>query len=223
MIQAQHICKSFGTLGVLKDICFEAADGEVVSIVGASGAGKSTLLRILGTLSRPDSGTVTIDGRDIYSLSEKQMSRFRNRRIGFVFQSGNLLPEFTALENVMIPALIRGDRRHEASERASQLLAELGLAARLEHKPQMLSGGEQQRVAVARALVNNPSVLFADEPSGYLDSRTKAELHNLFFSLRDKYGVTIVTVTHDRDLAAMSDRILEMSDGRFLVSGEGNV
>jgi lipoprotein-releasing system ATP-binding protein len=216
VISALHINKSFGTLQVLKDICFTASGAEVVSIVGASGAGKSTLLQILGSLSKPDSGRVEIDGVDIYSLSSAELARFRNRKIGFVFQFNNLLPEFTAQENVMIPALIAGRSRREAAEAASALLSELGLGERLSHKPSELSGGEQQRVAVARALVNNPAVLFADEPSGNLDSKTKGELHRLFFDLRDRHGVTIVIVTHDRDLAALSDRVLEMKDGRFV-------
>lgn len=216
MISALHINKSFGTLQVLKDICFKAETAEVVSIVGASGAGKSTLLQILGSLSRPDSGTVEIDGVDIYSLSSSELASFRNRKIGFVFQFNNLLPEFTALENVMIPALIAGRGRREAAAAAEVLLVELGLGERLSHKPSELSGGEQQRVAVARALVNSPAVLFADEPSGNLDSRTKEELHRMFFDLRDRHGVTIVIVTHDRDLAALSDRVLEMRDGQFV-------
>ena len=216
MISALHINKSFGTLQVLKDICFTAEAAEVVSIVGASGAGKSTLLQILGSLSKPDSGSVLIDGVDIYALSSAEMARFRNRRIGFVFQFNNLLPEFTAQENVMIPALIAGRSRREAAEAASALLSELGLGERLSHKPSELSGGEQQRVAVARALVNNPAVLFADEPAGTLDSKTKGELHRLFFDLRDRHGVTIVIVTHDRELAALSDRVLELKDGQFV-------
>ena len=216
MIQAQNIGKSFGTLKVLKDISFTASDAEVVSIVGASGAGKSTLLQILGTLLRPDSGSVTIDGTDILSLSGNELARFRNRTIGFVFQQHNLLPEFTALENAMMPPLIAGSSRREAAEAAEKLLRELGLGERLNHKPAQMSGGEQQRVAVARALVNNPSVLFADEPSGNLDSNTKKELHQLFFDMRDRHGVTVVIVTHDRDLAAMSDRTLEMKDGQFI-------
>ena len=216
MISALHINKSFGTLQVLKDICFKADTAEVVSIVGASGAGKSTLLQILGSLSRPDSGTVEIDGVDIYKLSSSELASFRNRKIGFVFQFNNLLPEFTALENVMIPALIAGRSRRESAAAAESLLSELGLGERLGHKPSELSGGEQQRVAVARALVNSPAVLFADEPSGNLDSRTKEELHRMFFDLRDRHGVTIVIVTHDRDLAALSDRVLEMRDGQFV-------
>lgn len=216
MISAQHIDKSFGTLRVLKDICFDAAPAEVVSIVGASGAGKSTLLQILGSLSRPDSGTLTIDGVDVFSLSEKEMAEFRNRRIGFVFQAHHLLPEFTAVENVMIPALIAKRPRNEAKKAAEELLTTLGLAARFTHKPSELSGGEQQRVAIARALVNGPKVLFADEPSGNLDSRTKGELHRLFFDLRDKFGITIIIVTHDKELAAMSDRVVEMQDGQFI-------
>lgn len=216
MIQALNIEKSFGTLKVLKDISFTASNAEVVSIVGASGAGKSTLLQILGTLLRPDGGSVTIDGTDILALSGDALARFRNLKIGFVFQQHNLLPEFTALENAMMPALIAGRSRKESATAAEALLCELGLAERLHHKPSQLSGGEQQRVAVARALVNNPSVLFADEPSGNLDSNTKKELHQLFFDMRDKHGVTVVIVTHDRDLAAMSDRVLEMKDGQFI-------
>lgn len=216
MIKASHIYKSFGTLEVLKDICFTAKAAEVVSIVGASGAGKSTLLQILGTLSRPDGGSVEIDGTDILALSGKELAKFRNTRIGFVFQAHHLLPEFTALENVMIPALIGRKSRKEAEETASGLLQTLGLGQRLNHKPSQLSGGEQQRVAIARALVNGPKVLFADEPSGNLDSRTKADLHNLFFELRDRFGITIVIVTHDPSLAQMSDRVVEMRDGQFI-------
>lgn len=216
MIVAEHIKKSFGTLVVLKDICFQADAAEVVSIVGASGAGKSTLLHILGTLSKPDSGRVTIDGTNVLALSDKELARFRNTRIGFVFQAHHLLPEFTALENVMIPALIAGKSRKEASWDAFELLGQLGLAERVNHKPSELSGGEQQRVAIARALVNRPAVLFADEPSGNLDSKNKGELHRLFFDLRDRYGITIIIVTHDKELAALSDRTLEMKDGEFV-------
>jgi len=216
VIVAEHIKKSFGTLVVLKDICFQADAAEVVSIVGASGAGKSTLLHILGTLSKPDSGLVTIDGTNVLALSDKELARFRNTRIGFVFQAHHLLPEFTALENVMIPALIAGKSRKKASSEAMELLEQLGLGERTNHKPSELSGGEQQRVAIARALVNRPAVLFADEPSGNLDSKNKGELHRLFFDLRDKYGITIVIVTHDKELAALSDRTLEMKDGEFV-------
>ncbi|MBQ0025040.1 MAG: ABC transporter ATP-binding protein [Bacteroidales bacterium] len=216
MIKANHICKSFGTLKVLKDICFTAQSAEVVSIVGASGAGKSTLLQILGSLSRPDSGSVEIEGVDVFSLSDKQLARFRNTMVGFVFQAHHLLPEFTALENVMIPALIAKRSRRDAENSAKELLSTLGLGQRLTHKPSELSGGEQQRVAIARALINSPKVLFADEPSGNLDSRTKADIHNLFFELRDRFSVTVVIVTHDRSLAEMSDRVVEMHDGQFV-------
>ena len=217
MIQAKGIEKSFGTLKVLKGIGFEVGKSEVVSIMGASGAGKSTLLQILGTLSTPDAGSLLIDGVDVFHLSGKELSEFRNKRIGFVFQFHHLLPEFTALENVMIPAFIAGRSRKDAEAAAKELLTELGLSERFTHKPSELSGGEQQRVAIARALINRPAVLFADEPSGNLDSKTKDELHNLFFKLRDKYGQTIVIVTHDPDLAAMCDRELYMVDGQFSV------
>lgn len=215
MIQATSITKSFGQVKVLRGIDFHAADGEVISIVGASGAGKSTLLQILGSLSRPDTGKVLIDGTDIFSLSSNALADFRNRRIGFVFQLHHLLPEFTALENVMIPALIAGTNASEARKQASALLTSLGLGERTGHKPSELSGGEQQRVAIARAVINRPGVIFADEPSGNLDSNTKRDIHQLFFDLRDRFGQTVVIVTHDRDLAAMSDRMLEMKDGLF--------
>lgn len=217
MIEVSHIGKSFGTLAVLKDVSFSVADAEVVSIVGASGAGKSTLLQIMGSLLRPDTGTVKIDGTDIFSLSQGKTALFRNRKIGFVFQFHNLLPEFTALENVMIPALIARRPVKEAREQARALLAEMSLSERLDHKPAELSGGEQQRVAVARALVNSPAVLFADEPSGNLDTRTKRELHELFFTLRERHGITIVVVTHDGELAGMSDRSIQMQDGQILL------
>lgn len=216
MIQAKGIEKSFGSLKVLGGIDFSADKSEVVAIMGASGAGKSTLLQILGTLSTPDKGTLVIDGTDVLKLDGKNLADFRNRRLGFVFQAHHLLPEFTALENVMIPAFIAGRSRNDAESAARALLADLGLAERLGHKPSELSGGEQQRVAIARALVNNPSVLFADEPSGNLDSKTKEELHRLFFTLRDRYGQTIVIVTHDPDLAKMCDRSLYMVDGTFV-------
>lgn len=215
MIEAAGITKSYGSVKVLRGIDFSASDREVISIVGASGAGKSTLLQILGSLSWPDTGKVLIDGTDIFSLSPDALADFRNRRIGFVFQFHHLLPEFTALENVMIPALIARKSSAEARKRATELLSDLGLGARTGHKPSELSGGEQQRVAIARAVINNPSVIFADEPSGNLDSRTKKDIHKLFFDLRDRFGQTVVIVTHDRDLAAMSDRMLEMRDGLF--------
>lgn len=216
MIQAKGIEKSFGTLKVLKGIDFSAQKAEVVAIMGASGAGKSTLLQILGTLSTPDAGTLVIDGVEVSSLRGDRLAEFRNRRLGFVFQFHHLLPEFTALENVMIPAFIAGRSRKDAQAEATALLTDLGLSERLNHKPSELSGGEQQRVAIARALINRPAVLFTDEPSGNLDSKTKAELHRLFFDLRDKYGQTIVIVTHDPELAAMCDRSLYMVDGQFV-------
>lgn len=216
MIEAKGIEKSFGNLKVLKGIDFNAEKSEVVSIMGASGAGKSTLLQILGTLSTPDKGMLRIDGTDVTTLSRKEISTFRNRKIGFVFQFHHLLPEFTSLENVMIPALINGASESDAKKRAAELLDTLGLAERATHKPSELSGGEQQRVAIARALMNKPAVLFADEPSGNLDSVTKAELHQLFFRLRDELGQTIVIVTHDPDLAKMCDRSLFMRDGVFI-------
>lgn len=216
IIEAKSIVKSFGSLQVLKGIDFGVGKGEVVSIMGASGAGKSTLLQILGTLSTPDSGSLTINGTDVLALSGKELSAFRNKEIGFVFQFHHLLPEFTALENVMIPAFIAGRSDRDAKAAATELLTELGLKDRVSHKPSELSGGEQQRVAIARALINKPAILFADEPSGNLDSVTKAELHKLFFDLRDKFGQTIIIVTHDPELAAMCDRSLFMRDGLFV-------
>ena len=217
MIRATSITKSFGQVTVLRGIDFQADDREVISIVGASGAGKSTLLQILGSLSRPDTGKVLIDGTDIFSLSSDALADFRNRKIGFVFQFHHLLPEFTALENVMIPALIARTGASEARRQASDLLSSLGLGHRMEHKPAELSGGEQQRVAIARAVINRPSVILADEPSGNLDSNTKKDIHQLFFDLRDRFGQTVIIVTHDRDLASMSDRMLEMKDGLFFI------
>ena len=216
MIQTKGIEKSFGTLKVLKGVDLQVGKSEVVAIMGASGAGKSTLLQILGTLSTPDGGSLVIDGVDVLRLDSRKLAEFRNRRLGFVFQFHHLLPEFTALENVMIPAFIAGRPKAEAEAAAKALLTDLGLGERFTHKPSELSGGEQQRVAIARALINNPSVLFADEPSGNLDSKTKEELHRLFFSLRDKYGQTIIIVTHDPDLAKMCDRSLYMVDGQFV-------
>ncbi|MBQ3259807.1 MAG: ABC transporter ATP-binding protein [Alistipes sp.] len=216
MIKAQNIHKSFGSLEVLKGISLEVAKGEVVAIVGASGAGKTTLLQILGTLSSADCGTLEIDGTEVTSLGDKTLSRFRNEHIGFVFQFHHLLPEFTALENVCIPAFIAHRDRSEVEARARELLDMMGLAERMNHKPSQLSGGEQQRVAIARALINNPSVLLADEPSGNLDTRNRDEIHRLFFDLRDKLGQTVVIVTHDEGLAAMADRKITMSDGEIL-------
>ena len=216
MIQAQGIEKSFGQLKVLKGIDLHVGKSEVISIMGASGAGKSTLLQILGSLSSPDAGSLLIDGVDVMRLKGKSLAGFRNLKVGFVFQFHHLLPEFTALENVMIPALIARRSRKEAKEEARQLLSDMGLSERMNHKPSELSGGEQQRVAIARALINKPSVLFADEPSGNLDTKTKEEIHNLFFTLRDKYAQTIVIVTHDPDLAKMCDRSLYMVDGTFV-------
>ena len=219
IIEARGIRKHFGTLEVLKGIDFSAEAHEVVSIMGASGAGKSTLLQILGTLSTPDGGSLSIDGQDVLSLKGDALAAFRGRRIGFVFQAHHLLPEFTAEENVLIPALIAGVPMKEARAKAVRLLGEVGLHARLDHKPGELSGGEQQRVAIARALVGDPAVLFADEPTGNLDSATKQEIHRLLFSLRDRLGQTIVIVTHDPELAALCDRTLTMRDGQFVDSG----
>ena len=215
IIQAKGIEKSFGNLKVLKGIDFEVKKSEVVSIMGASGAGKSTLLQILGTLSTPDAGSLVIDNTDVLSLGSRALSEFRNRRIGFVFQFHHLLPEFNSLENVMIPGFIAGRADREVRAEAKRLLEALGLAERMDHKPSELSGGEQQRVAIARALINSPAVLYADEPSGNLDSATKADLHKLFFELRDRTGQTIVIVTHDPELAAMCDRTVHMRDGLF--------
>ncbi len=217
MIKATDIKKSFGSLCVLKGVNFSADKAEVVSIMGASGAGKSTLLQILGTLSTPDSGKLEIDGIDVTSMSQNELADFRNAKIGFVFQFHHLLPEFTALENVMIPALIGKKSEKQIKSRALELLTELGLKDRVSHKPSELSGGEQQRVAIARALINDPKIIFADEPSGNLDSVTKEEIHKLFFTLRDKFGQTVIIVTHDPDLAKMCDRSLFMRDGQFSV------
>lgn len=216
MIKAKDIRKSFGSLEVLKGISLEVSKGEVVAIVGASGAGKTTLLQILGTLSSVDGGSLTIDGVELSGLSDKALSRFRNERIGFVFQFHHLLPEFTALENVCIPAFIARRDRAEVEAKARELLEIMGLKDRMEHKPSQLSGGEQQRVAIARALINSPAVLLADEPSGNLDSRNRDEIHQLFFELRDKLGQTVVIVTHDDALASMADRKITMSDGEIL-------
>jgi len=213
MIELKGITKSFGSLQVLKGIDLTIGKGEVVSIVGPSGAGKTTLLQIMGTLDKADAGTITIDGTNVSKLKEKELSAFRNRHIGFVFQFHQLLPEFTALENVMIPALIAGTSPKEANRRAQEMLDLLGLADRAGHKPNELSGGEKQRIAVARALINRPSVVFADEPSGSLDTKNKEELHRLFFELRDKLQQTFVIVTHDEGLATLTDRTNHMVDG----------
>lgn len=213
MIDLKGITKSFGSLQVLKGIDLHIEQGEVVAIVGPSGAGKTTLLQIMGTLDQPDSGSVSVDGVEVSSLSRNKLADFRNRHLGFVFQFHQLLPEFTALENVMMPALIQGVSRKQARERAEELLHYMGLADRRTHKPQELSGGEKQRVAVARALTNRPAVVLADEPSGSLDSQNKAELHQLFFDLRREMGQTFVIVTHDEELAAITDRTIHMRDG----------
>jgi lipoprotein-releasing system ATP-binding protein len=223
MIEAKNIIKRYGDLEVLRNISVTIGDGEIVAIVGPSGAGKTTLLQIIGTLDTPQSGQVLYDGTDVLKLKPRELAHFRNRNIGFVFQFHQLLPEFTTLENVAIPALIGGDKRADAYERARQLLDYLGLNQRLEHKPAQLSGGERQRVAVARALINNPKVILADEPSGSLDTQNKLELHQLFFDLRDKFHQTFVIVTHDETLANNSnvDRVLHMRDG-LIIESEDN-
>ena len=215
MIELRDISRRFGPLSVLDQVSATIEKGEVVSIVGPSGAGKTTLLQIAGTLDKPDSGSVVYDGVDVFAYSERRLAEFRNQRIGFVFQFHQLLPEFTALENIAIPSLIRGDKRADAFRRASELMEFLGLSQRSGHRPAELSGGEKQRIAVARALVNRPDVVFADEPSGSLDSKNKEELHRLFFDLRSEFGQTFVIVTHDESLASMCDRTLKMRDGKI--------
>ncbi len=220
MIEIKGVTKNFGSLQVLKGIDLRIEKGEIVSIVGPSGAGKTTLLQILGTLDKPDSGSVVVDGIETSTLSTNKLSEFRNMHLGFVFQFHQLLPEFTAIENIMIPAYIAGMKPKEARSRAEELLAFMGLSDRATHKPNELSGGEKQRVAVARALMNNPAVILADEPSGSLDSKNKEELHKLFFELRDKFGQTFVIVTHDETLATLTDRTIHLKDGRIV--GEGS-
>ncbi len=222
MIEVNNLSKTLGTLQVLKGIDLHIDKGEVVSIVGPSGAGKTTLLQIMGTLEKADSGTITINGQGVSGLSNNKLADFRNRNIGFVFQFHQLLPEFTAEENILIPAMIAGARKSEAKARARELLAFLGLEDRASHKPAELSGGEKQRIAVARALINNPAVIFADEPSGSLDSKNKQELHQLFFDLREKYGQTFVIVTHDEELAAITDRTIHIVDGKIMDSAEAS-
>ena len=213
MIEVKNIHKSFGTLEVLKGVDLTVKKGEIVSIIGKSGAGKTTLLQIIGTLDKPDSGSVVIDGVDVFALKEKELADFRNRHIGFIFQFHQLLPEFNALENVMMPAMIARMSEKEAEQRAVQLLTELGMAERLTHKPNELSGGEKQRVAAARAMMMSPDVILADEPSGSLDESNKKELHKLLLQMREQYGQTIIIVTHDKELAEISDRVIEMRDG----------
>lgn len=215
MIEIKQICKSFGNLDVLKGVDFLVKKGEIVSIIGKSGAGKTTLLQIIGTLDRPDSGSVIIDGVDVFSLQEKELADFRNRHIGFIFQFHQLLPEFTALENVMMPALIAHMPEQEAEKRATQLLNDLGLTDRLTHKPSQLSGGEKQRVAAARAMMMSPNVILADEPSGSLDENNKKELHKLLLKMQEQYGQTIIIVTHDKELAEISNRVFEIKDGKI--------
>ncbi|MDO7614835.1 MAG: ABC transporter ATP-binding protein [Crocinitomicaceae bacterium] len=216
MLRAENIEKSYGELPILKGVNLEIKQNEIVSIVGTSGAGKTTLLQILGTLDQPTSGHLTIDGEDPFSLNETKLSAFRNTTLGFIFQFHQLLPEFTACENVMLPALIKGVNKKEAEEQAISLLEKVGLQDRIKHKPSELSGGEQQRTAVCRALINKPKIIFGDEPSGNLDTQSSKELHELFFKLREEFDQTFVIVTHNKELSKMADRSLEMVDGKFV-------
>lgn len=213
MIEVKNVCKSFGDLAVLQGVNLTVEQGKIVSIIGKSGAGKTTLLQIIGTLERPTSGQVIIDGVDVLALKDKELAHFRNHRIGFIFQFHQLLPEFTALENTMMPGLIAGEKRETVRARAQQLLTDLGLAERINHKPNQLSGGEKQRVAAARAMMMNPAIILADEPSGSLDEANKKELHELLLRLRQQFGQTILIVTHDKDLAKISDQVVELRDG----------
>ncbi len=215
MIQVNDIHKSFGSLEVLKGVDLRVEKGEIVSIIGKSGAGKTTLLQIIGTLDKPDAGSVVIDGMDVFTLKDKELADFRNHHIGFIFQFHQLLPEFNALENVMMPAMIARMPEEDAEKRAVQLLTELGMADRLTHKPNQLSGGEKQRVAAARAMMMSPDVILADEPSGSLDENNKKELHKLLLQMREQYGQTIIIVTHDKELSEISDRVIEMKDGKI--------
>ena len=216
MIEVKDIYKSFGQLEVLKGLNLTVNEGEIVSIIGKSGAGKTTLLQIIGTLERPDSGKIVIENTDVFSLGEKQLAAFRNKHIGFIFQFHQLLPEFTALENVMMPALIAGEPHEVAENKAKDLLNQLGLSERMTHKPSQLSGGEKQRVAASRAMIMSPDIILADEPSGSLDEQNKRELHKLLLRLKQQFGQTILIVTHDKELAQISDRIIEIHDGKIL-------
>ena len=216
MIEVKNVCKSFGDLAVLQGVNLTVEQGQIVSIIGKSGAGKTTLLQIIGTLDRPTSGQIIIDNVDVMTLKDKELAHFRNHRIGFIFQFHQLLPEFTAIENVMMPGLIAGEKQDIVRARAQQLLTELGMADRIHHKPNQLSGGEKQRVAAARAMMMNPAIILADEPSGSLDEANKKDLHDLLLRLRQQFGQTILIVTHDKDLAAISDRIVELRDGRII-------
>lgn len=216
MIEVKNVSKSFGDLNVLQSVNLTVQQGEMVGIVGKSGAGKTTLLQIIGTLDRPTSGTVFVDGEDIFQLSDKQLAKFRNHHIGFIFQFHQLLPEFTALENVMMPGLIAGQKREQVAARAEKLLTDLGLKERMEHKPAQLSGGEKQRVAAARAMMMQPSIILADEPSGSLDETNKKELHQLLLRMRKEFGQTILIVTHDKELAQISDRVVELKNGKLI-------